>query len=52
MALYNRALALAAYKRCDLKKAVEKQQRECEIFKSGENKKILEYYQKLLKKEK
>lgn len=48
--LYNRALALAAYKRGDLAEAVKKQQRACDVFDNAEFRKILEFYKKLQKK--
>lgn len=48
-ALFFRAEALALYKRGKLADAVAKQKRSCEISASPENRKILEYYQKLAK---
>lgn len=48
--LYFRASALASYKRGNLTEAASKQQRAYDIFSSAENRQILEYYKKLLKK--
>ena len=48
--LFYRAEALAFYKRGKIAEAADKQKLSCDILPSAENRRILEYYQKLLKK--
>lgn len=49
-ALFNRSWALLYYKKCDISEAVKKQSRACAVSDTQENRKILKYYQSLMKK--